>query len=276
MPLLIISHSSKPNRRCYFGWFGDFLIGLIGPISRAKGPYMYNLPYAYAYALTWDTSPWSWCISSYSHHLDTSLHSHTRHQTVLRLTIQVHMQQKVLQVYLCRKHATDLIHGHCCRGWCILYISRVFLLFSSLYHRIHAHRDRYRITFLAKDARQTWSSGPQCEAFETELLVSALSRRGSKTLLLLEIIPDIIAQSNGLRFLTFGRNIRPYLSAWKMIHRLLSSQSFRNSTAKEFEGIFILSSTRGVTIKRMKDWVFVWISLEFEWSEWVIEVSINC
>ena len=25
-----------------------------------------------------------------------------------------------------------------CRGWCLLYISRVFLL-SSLYHRIHAH-----------------------------------------------------------------------------------------------------------------------------------------
>jgi len=34
---------------CYFGWFGDFLIGL--SISRARGPYMYNLPYAYAYAL---------------------------------------------------------------------------------------------------------------------------------------------------------------------------------------------------------------------------------
>jgi len=41
----------------------------------------------------WDASPWSWCISWYSHHLYTSLHSHTRHQTVLRLTIQVHMQQ---------------------------------------------------------------------------------------------------------------------------------------------------------------------------------------
>jgi len=27
----------------------------------------------------------------------------------------------------------------CCRGWCLLYISRVFLLLSSLYHRIHAH-----------------------------------------------------------------------------------------------------------------------------------------
>jgi hypothetical protein len=157
-----------------------------------------------------------------------------------------------------------------------VYISSFSLLFYSLYHRIHAHRDRYRITFLAKDARQTWLSGPQCEAFETELLVCALSRWGSKTHLLLEIIPDIIAQSNGLRFLTFGRNIRPYLSAWKMIRRLLSSQSFRNSTAKEFGGIFILSSTRGVTIKRMKDWVFVWISLEFEWSEWVIEVAINC
>jgi hypothetical protein len=41
--------------------------------------------------LTWDASPWSWCISWYSHHL------HTRHQTVLRLTIQVHMQQLVLR-----------------------------------------------------------------------------------------------------------------------------------------------------------------------------------
>jgi hypothetical protein len=43
--------------------------------------------------MLWDASPWSWCISWYSHHLHTSLHSHTRHQTVLRLTIQVHMQQ---------------------------------------------------------------------------------------------------------------------------------------------------------------------------------------
>jgi len=33
----------------------------------------------------------------------------------------------------------QVIHGHCCRGWCLLYISRVFFLFSSLYHRIHAH-----------------------------------------------------------------------------------------------------------------------------------------
>jgi len=41
---------------------------------------------------TRDASPWSWCISSYSHHLHTSLHSHTRHLTVLRLTIHVHMQ----------------------------------------------------------------------------------------------------------------------------------------------------------------------------------------
>jgi hypothetical protein len=64
----------------------SWLSWLIVSMSRAKGPYIYNLPYAYAYALTWDASPWSWCISSYSHHL------HTRHQTVLRLTIQVHMQ----------------------------------------------------------------------------------------------------------------------------------------------------------------------------------------
>jgi hypothetical protein len=34
---------------------------------------------------------------------------------------------------------TGLIHGHGCRGWCLLYISRVFLLLSSLYHTIHAH-----------------------------------------------------------------------------------------------------------------------------------------
>jgi len=27
----------------------------------------------------------------------------------------------------------------CCRGRCLLYISRVFLLLSSLYHRIYAH-----------------------------------------------------------------------------------------------------------------------------------------
>jgi len=38
------------NRNCYFGWFGDFVIDF--SISRARGPYMYNLPYAYAYALT--------------------------------------------------------------------------------------------------------------------------------------------------------------------------------------------------------------------------------
>ena len=30
----------------------------------------------------------------------------------------------------------------CCRGRCLLYISRVFLLLSSLYHRIHAHGSR--------------------------------------------------------------------------------------------------------------------------------------
>jgi len=37
---------------CYFGYFGDLLVDLIDSISRAKGPYMYNLSYAYAYALT--------------------------------------------------------------------------------------------------------------------------------------------------------------------------------------------------------------------------------
>jgi len=37
---------------CYFGCFFDLLINLILSISRAKGPYMYNLPYAYAYALS--------------------------------------------------------------------------------------------------------------------------------------------------------------------------------------------------------------------------------
>ena len=52
---------------------------------------MYNLSHAYAYA-SWDALSWSWCISWYSHHLHTRLHCHTRHQTVLRLTIQVHMQ----------------------------------------------------------------------------------------------------------------------------------------------------------------------------------------
>jgi hypothetical protein len=45
----------------------------------------------------------------------------------------------VLQVYLCRRYVTDLIHGDCCRGWCLVHISRVFLLLFSLYHRIHAH-----------------------------------------------------------------------------------------------------------------------------------------
>jgi len=33
-----------------------------------------------------------------------------------------------------RRHFTDLIHGHCYRGWCLLYISRVFLLPSSIYY----------------------------------------------------------------------------------------------------------------------------------------------
>jgi hypothetical protein len=51
------------NMLCDFGCFFDLLIDLIDSISRAKGPYMYNLPYAYAYALTWDASPWSWWIS---------------------------------------------------------------------------------------------------------------------------------------------------------------------------------------------------------------------
>ena len=44
--------------------------------------------------LTWDASPCSWCISSYSQH------PHTRHQTVLRLTIQVHMQHILLKYWL--------------------------------------------------------------------------------------------------------------------------------------------------------------------------------
>jgi hypothetical protein len=68
-------------------WLLDWLLYLEG-----QRPYMYNLPYAYAYALTWDASLWFWCISSYNYHLHTSLHSHTRHQMVQRLTIQVHMQ----------------------------------------------------------------------------------------------------------------------------------------------------------------------------------------
>jgi len=49
------------------------------------------------------------------------------------------MQQFVLQVYLCRRYATDLIHGDGCRGWRLVHISWVFFLLSSLYHRIHAH-----------------------------------------------------------------------------------------------------------------------------------------
>jgi len=32
----------------FLGWFGDLVIDF--SISRAKGPYMHNLPYAYAYA----------------------------------------------------------------------------------------------------------------------------------------------------------------------------------------------------------------------------------
>jgi hypothetical protein len=41
-------------------------------------------------------------------------------------------QHRLLQVYLCRRHVTNLIHGDCCRGWCLVHISRVFLLLSSL------------------------------------------------------------------------------------------------------------------------------------------------
>ena len=38
---------------------------------------------------------------------------------------------------------TGLIHGHCCRGGCLLYVFRVFLLLSSLYYRIHIHSSHH-------------------------------------------------------------------------------------------------------------------------------------
>ena len=47
---LAVSTMYTCNRVCYFGCFFDLLIDLILSISRAKGPYMYNFPYAYAYA----------------------------------------------------------------------------------------------------------------------------------------------------------------------------------------------------------------------------------
>jgi hypothetical protein len=78
--------------------------------------------------LTWDASPWSWSISSYSHHLHTSLHSHTRHQTMLRLTIQVYMQHNgwwtsdILCVIVARYERTwfSKCFGYYC-GWDLLH-----------------------------------------------------------------------------------------------------------------------------------------------------------
>jgi len=61
---------------------------------------MYNLPYAYAYALS-DMRRITLVLMHIliQHHLHTSLHSHTRHQTMLRLTIQVHMQHSERPLY---------------------------------------------------------------------------------------------------------------------------------------------------------------------------------
>jgi len=39
---------------------------------------------------------------------------------------------------------TDLIHGRCRRGRCVLYISRVNLLLSSLYHSLFTRFTPYR------------------------------------------------------------------------------------------------------------------------------------
>jgi len=90
-------HSELTDGSGDFGSFGDFLMSW--SISRARGLYVYNLPYIYGYTLTRNASPWSWCISSYSHHLQISLDSHTRHQMVLRLTIQVHMHHLSIVLY---------------------------------------------------------------------------------------------------------------------------------------------------------------------------------
>jgi len=80
---------------CYFGWFGDFLIVLIGSL------------YLEGQRPIYEQSPTCVRVSSIDlrrislvpmhiliqHHLHPSLHSHTRYQTVLRLIMQVHMQQ---------------------------------------------------------------------------------------------------------------------------------------------------------------------------------------
>ena len=50
--LVVSSVSSICNRYYYFGWFGDFLIDLTD-LSRAEGPYMYKLPYPFAYAFAY-------------------------------------------------------------------------------------------------------------------------------------------------------------------------------------------------------------------------------
>jgi hypothetical protein len=72
---------------------------------------MKKLQYAYAYALS-DMRHITLVLmqSSYSHHLRTSLHSHTGYQTVLRLTIQVHLQHSNL-VQLTRSYLSNVAIG---------------------------------------------------------------------------------------------------------------------------------------------------------------------
>jgi len=79
--------------------------------------------------LTWDASPWSWCASSYTHHLYTSLLSYSRLQ-MLRLTCNNPCYISGGK-WLKSGDASKFSHNS-------LHINQVFLLlFFSIYYRIN-------------------------------------------------------------------------------------------------------------------------------------------
>jgi len=131
------------------GYYGNhsLFVCFLAPRSTARGgsvAYMVYLPGVWLQlgwciiALRW----WSFqtqlempagCACMRTRHTPNT--AYIRSWMYLYIRIQASSNQYISNVH----DVTGLIHGHGCTGWCLLYISRVFFLLSSLYHRIHAH-----------------------------------------------------------------------------------------------------------------------------------------